>query len=75
MFLSTVDWIGAAGFFWVCSLIAASGAGAMFLFLPETKGMTLEEVQRVFRNRAVSPMTMLDGSEQQISTLAAHTKL
>ncbi|GMH42012.1 hypothetical protein BSKO_09931 [Bryopsis sp. KO-2023] len=52
VFLSLVDLIGPSGFFWLCSMFAFFGALGVYFFLPETKGMTLDEVQKLFKKKA-----------------------
>jgi MFS transporter, SP family, arabinose:H+ symporter len=46
IFPSLLDWLGAAGTFWVFAAICAVGFGIMKTKLPETKGKTLEEIER-----------------------------
>lgn len=47
-FLDLVHVLGAAGAFWLFAAVAACGAAGLFLYLPETKGRSLEEMEEVF---------------------------
>lgn len=47
-FLDLVHALGAAGAFWLFAAVAAVGAAGLFLYLPETKGRSLEEMEEVF---------------------------
>jgi len=47
-FLSLVDLLGRPGTFLLYALLTAGGTGVLMKFLPETKGVTLEEVEHLF---------------------------
>lgn len=47
-FLSLVDLLGRPGTFLLYSVLTAGGAGVLMRFLPETKGVSLEEVEQLF---------------------------
>lgn len=48
-FLSLVSWIGAAGAFWLYASLCAVAVVFIWRFTPETKGRTLEQIERSWR--------------------------
>ncbi|GMF10716.1 unnamed protein product [Phytophthora lilii] len=50
-FLSIVDGVSVYGAFWLYASIALFGFAYLWNELPETKGLELEEIQRIFENR------------------------
>lgn len=50
-FLSVIDALAPHGAFWLYALLAALGFAFLWRELPETKGLALEEVQRIFERR------------------------
>jgi len=51
-FLSLIEAIGEAGTFWLYALIGVAFWLFTYFFIPETKGRSLEEIERDLRNRA-----------------------
>lgn len=47
-FLTLLDWIGSTGTFWLFALFAVIAFVWIYKKVPETKGRTLEEIQRVW---------------------------
>ena len=52
-FLTLVDLLGRPGTFLIYALLTAVGAGVLLRYLPETKGVTLEEVEQLFTDNRV----------------------
>ncbi len=50
-FLSIIDTIGASGAFWLYAVLACVGFVYLYRHLPETKGLELEEIQRIFQRK------------------------
>lgn len=50
-FLSVIDALAPHGAFWLYALLAALGFVFLWRELPETKGLALEEIQRIFERR------------------------
>lgn len=50
-FLSVVRLLGTYGAFWLYAAMALIGAAVLWKELPETKGLELEEIQRIFERR------------------------
>ena len=53
-FLTLTHALGPAGVFWLYAAVAAVGWVWVWAVLPETKGLTLEEIQEVFAKRAAA---------------------
>ncbi|KAE8882291.1 Proton myo-inositol cotransporter [Phytophthora fragariae] len=50
-FLSTIDALAPYGAFWLYAVVSLFGLMYLWLELPETKGLELEEIQRIFASR------------------------
>ncbi|KAK1947668.1 Proton myo-inositol cotransporter [Phytophthora citrophthora] len=50
-FLSTIDALAPYGAFWLYALVSLFGFAYLWRELPETKGLELEEIQRIFASR------------------------
>jgi SP family galactose:H+ symporter-like MFS transporter len=53
-FLTLVDWLGPSWTFWLYSLLAVAAWIFSFYLVPETKGRTLEEIERSWHTRGRS---------------------
>ena len=53
-FLSLIDLLGRPATFFMYAVITSVGAGVLYRYLPETKGVTLEEVEGLFTESRVS---------------------
>jgi len=61
-FLTLTDKLGKAGVFWFYALICVAGIVFAFFFVPETKGHTLEDIERYVKTGA--PLRKLGRSAQ-----------
>ncbi|XP_027704559.1 solute carrier family 2, facilitated glucose transporter member 10 [Vombatus ursinus] len=62
--LSFLDLIGAIGLSWtflLYGLMAVLGLGFIYLFVPETKGQSLAEIDQQFQRRRFSPGKLISG--------------
>ncbi|EDO46902.1 predicted protein [Nematostella vectensis] len=57
-FLSLMGWITRPGAFWLYGCIAVAGWVFFFVFVPETKGKTLEELDSLFVSRSEEHQAM-----------------
>lgn len=46
-----VDGVGVAWAFWIFSLVSISGVFIVYFFVPETKGMSLDEIQALYGDK------------------------
>ena len=51
-FLSVADAVGTSSTFLILAAIGVAAFGFVFLFVPETKGLSFEEVERIWKERA-----------------------
>ncbi|GMF60559.1 unnamed protein product [Phytophthora fragariaefolia] len=70
-FLSTIDALAPYGAFWLYAVVSLSGLLYLWRELPETKGLELEEIQRMFASR-VKYSAVTDNLEA--STKSAHAQ-
>jgi len=49
-FLSVIHTVGAAGTFWIFAVLSALAFAFCFVFVPETKGKSLEDIERHWRS-------------------------
>ena len=54
LFTNLQTLVGMAGTFWIYSVVSVISAVFVMIFLPETKGKTLEEIEAHFRKGNVS---------------------
>eukprot|EP01047_Picozoa_sp_COSAG01_P082254 COSAG01_NODE_16719_length_1211_cov_1.500899_2_plen_74_part_00 len=47
-FLDLVEWLTPQGAFWTYAVIGALGWAWLYVFLPETAGKSLEEIEQLF---------------------------
>jgi len=60
-FLTLVNALGKSGVFWLYAVIALAGIGFCYLFVPETKGQTLEKIEQHLRKQ--KPLKELGSNE------------
>lgn len=76
-FLSIVNWIGATNTFALYSLIAVFAVFFVYFLVPETKGKTLEEIERIFKGDWLVPNFFTDAFKKKapLSTSSSSSSL
>jgi len=67
-FLDLIDLLGNAGCYWFFGASSVVGFFYIFFFVPETRGKTLDEIQREFSNSYAARPARRNGAEMDDST-------
>ncbi|KAJ4790501.1 Inositol transporter 1 [Rhynchospora pubera] len=65
-FLSIVELVGTGGTFMIIAGIAVLALLFVYIFVPETKGLTFEQVERIWKERAWGSKASSSGSSQKL---------
>ncbi|KAL8267261.1 hypothetical protein R6Q59_004605 [Mikania micrantha] len=68
-FLSVADAVGTDWTFMILAVITVAAFVFVFLFVPETKGLTFDEVERIWKGRAWGSN---HGSESLLENVSSH---
>ncbi|KAG7385589.1 hypothetical protein PHYPSEUDO_001241 [Phytophthora pseudosyringae] len=70
-FLSTIDALAPYGAFWLYAIVSLFGFAYLWRELPETKGLELDEIQRIFASRIKYSVV---SDKASVSTKCAHVQ-